>query len=149
MGVSKKLIGEVFNRKSLSRKPPQSKNFIQIEPCRLVSLSRIAFHRSCSYQDDCCIFYACAVLGWNFAQQRTPWKTPGIIASRFPALDTKIWPTGLINSGDSKGGLDGPCSTSFGSLVGPSSLYLCIISRLSSFDWHTQLITFSQQNFKR
>ena len=33
MGVSKKLIGEVFSRKSFSRKRPhsQSKNFIQIE----------------------------------------------------------------------------------------------------------------------
>jgi len=26
---------------------------------------------------------------------------------------------------------------------------LCLISRSSSFDWHTQQITFSQQNFKR
>jgi len=25
----------------------------------------------------------------------------------------------------------------------------CLISRSSSFDWHTQQITFSQQNFKR
>jgi len=39
--------------------------------CKLVSLSRMAFPRSCSCQGDCGIHYACALLGRNLAQQNT------------------------------------------------------------------------------
>jgi len=35
--------------------------------CKLVRFSRMEFPWSCSCQDDCGIYYACAVLGWNLA----------------------------------------------------------------------------------
>jgi len=54
-----------------------------------------------------------------------------------------------ISSGGSEGGLGGPWPPSFfvAPLLVPPVLWL--IPRSSSFDWHIQQITFSQQNFER
>jgi len=68
--------------------------------CKLVNLSLMGFPPVFSCQDDCSVFYACAVLGKHLAQQNTSWETPVIIASIFPKvlenahctpLNPKIW----------------------------------------------------------
>jgi len=46
------------------------------------------FPRCCSYQGDCGIYYACAVLGRNLAQENTSWETPVISASLFMKVET-------------------------------------------------------------
>jgi len=51
---------------------------------KLVSVSRMAFPRSCSCQGDCGIYYACALPGRNHAQKNTSWETTEIRASLFP-----------------------------------------------------------------
>ena len=58
----------------------------------------MAFRRSCSCQENCGIYYMCAVLGTNFAQQDTLWERLTIIVSVFPkvvenAYCRKIWPS--------------------------------------------------------
>ena len=98
--------------------------------CNLVNLSRTAFPRSCSCQDDCSIYHACAVfithaqylsrmrsiyhacaiLAWNLAQGHTSWVTPMAIARLSPkfwktltALDRKIWSSVRTWSREGKG----------------------------------------------
>ena len=67
------------------------------------------FHRCCSCQDYCGIYYGCAVLGWNLDHQHIWWETSLVtlvqlklspklpenahctLSKRLNVLDTKIW----------------------------------------------------------
>ena len=54
--------------------------------CKSFSLSHMVFLQSCSCQDDCSIYYACAVLGRNLSQRNMLWETPVIVVTLFPEV---------------------------------------------------------------
>jgi len=72
-----------FQKQSVPTAANLSLGFLSVRFLKLVgSWSAEAvwrFHRSCSCQDVCGIYYACAVLGSNLAQQNTSWETPIVI----------------------------------------------------------------------